>query len=61
MSWYGDKKKQWINLSLMNVEPFDKPRHWSLLCCGYPENRRIDPYKPNERVEKGNSMKNDTG
>ncbi len=57
MAWYeGNKQKKTpINLSDMKVKPFNKKRHWSLLCCGYPENRRKDPYKPN--VAEGNWYK----
>ena len=44
MNWYKKAKKE-------------KDKKWNkldtqLLCCGYPENRRKDPYKPNKKKEK---------
>jgi len=42
MNWYkkAKKDKKWNVLDTQ------------LLCCGYPENRRKNPYKPNVKNEK---------
>jgi len=44
MNWYKKAKEE-------------KDKKWNvldtqLLCCGYPENRRKDPYRPNKKKKQ---------
>jgi len=43
MNWYKSAKEKYKNYHKLDTQ---------LLCCGYPENKRKDPYKPNKKKKK---------
>ena len=49
MNWYKESKRKYKD-DRNEGEKLDT----QLLCCGYPENRRKDPYKKNKKKNHPN-------
>ena len=51
MNWYKTAKKKYKDYHKLDTQ---------LLCCGYPSNRRKNPYKPNKKKKTKKASKKRT-